>query len=94
MNSNRITPFALGAAFLLLGGCEHAINEPPNAAAFGEPNRQTMMAQLVDPEPVYDEPVQTSGEHAAQAAERYRTDKVKRPERVRTTQGTSGSGGN
>ncbi|WIW90619.1 hypothetical protein K3M67_16195 (plasmid) [Sphingobium sp. V4] len=47
---------------------------------FGEANRQTMAAQVVNPLPVYDTPLpETSGEHAEQAITRYRTDKVKRP---------------
>lgn len=91
MNSDRIAPIALGAALLLLGGCEHGLNEPPNAAAFGEPNRQTMLAQVVDPDPQYEEAVApTSGEQAAKAVQRYRTDTVKQPERVRTSQGSGG----
>jgi hypothetical protein len=53
---------------------------------FGEANKQTMAAQVIDPNPTYDDPVpETHGEHAAQAVERYRTDKVKLPDRVRTT---------
>lgn len=62
---------------------------------FGEANRQTMAAQIIDPAPDYDYAVpETSGEHAAQAAERYRTDKVKQPVRTSTTKSvTGGSGG-
>ena len=53
---------------------------------FGEANRQTLAAQIIDPEPRYARPVPgASAEHAAQAIERYRTDKVKMPDRVRTT---------
>ena len=47
---------------------------------FGEANRQTMAAQVVNPRPVYDTPLpESSGDHANQAITRYRTDKVKRP---------------
>lgn len=60
---------------------------------FGEANRQTMAAQIIDPAPDYDYAVpETSGEHAAQAAERYRTDKVKQPVRMSTTRSVTGSG--
>lgn len=53
---------------------------------FGEANRQTFAAQVIDPAPVYDKSVaETHGEHAAQAVERYRQDKVKLPDRVKTT---------
>ena len=65
---------------------------------WGEANRQTMAAQIIDPTPVYDYAIPaSSGDLAAKAIERYRTDKVKKPERVQTskigTQG-GGSGGN
>jgi hypothetical protein len=81
-------------ALLLLSGCEHGMmGAPQDAAEFGEPNRQTMMAQVVDPDPQYEEPLETSGEHAAQAIERYRTDRVKQPARVRSTQNQGGGGG-
>ena len=47
-----------------------------------------MMAQVVNPVPEYDTlNPPTSGEHAGQAAERYRTDKVKQPENVSTSSG-------
>jgi type IV pilus biogenesis protein CpaD/CtpE len=61
---------------------------------FGEANRQTMAAQIVDPAPVYETASAAgSGEHAAQAIERYRTDKVKKPEKLRTSNGIAGGGG-
>lgn len=94
MNSDRLRILALCAVPLLLAGCETAVIAPPNAAAFGEPNRQTMMAQVIDPDPRYDEAVPpTSAEHAAQAADRYSKDKVKQPPRVRSTVGSGGGGG-
>ncbi|NVE94178.1 hypothetical protein [Altererythrobacter lutimaris] len=53
---------------------------------FGEANRATYAAMVVNPDPKYDKPIPaSSAEHAAQAIERYRTDAVKRPERVETT---------
>jgi len=60
---------------------------------WGEANRQTMAAQIIDPAPQYDYAVpETSGEHAQQAIERYRKGEVKKPERVRTSDVTSGGG--
>lgn len=57
---------------------------------FGEANRATFAAMVVNPDPQYDTPIPaTSAEHAAQAIERYRTDKVKVPERVTTTESIS-----
>ena len=92
MNSKRGQWLAL-AAVTLLAACDQDVNRtgtPP--AAFGEANRQTMMAQVVDPDPVYDDagPATSAGK-AAQAAERYRKDAVKRPDRVRSTSVSSGS---
>jgi hypothetical protein len=88
------------AVLPLLAGCASvpSLYEEPTDAKFGEANRQTMMAQVIDPDPVYEGPAVTSGEHAAGAVERYRTDTVKEPESVSTTSGagggSSGSGSN
>lgn len=87
MNSKLVTALALGGSVLLLAGCEHALGARPDAAAFGEPNRQTMMAQVIDPDPQFDGPMEGSGDLTAQAIERHRTDRVKQPERIRTTSG-------
>lgn len=83
---------ALGSILVLLVACEH--NYPgPAASNYGDANRMTMAAQVVDPDPQYDTlNPPTSGEHSGQAAERYRTDKVKRPVKTSSTQ-TSGGGG-
>ncbi|WP_394727351.1 hypothetical protein [Altererythrobacter sp. GH1-8] len=61
---------------------------------FGEANRATYAAMVVNPDPQYDTPIPaSSAEHAAQAIERYRTDQVKQPERIETTDVGSGGGG-
>ena len=74
---------------LALGGCAtNALTEKPGDLKFGAPNRQTMMAQVIDPDPVYTAPATSSAAHAADAVERYRTDKVKQPDSVRTTDST------
>ncbi len=52
-----------------------------------------MMAQVVNPDPYYEDDLTTSGEHAADAIERYRNDEVKEPQSVRTTNVGTGSGG-
>ncbi len=58
---------------------------------FGEANRATYAAMVVNPDPVYEDPIPpTSAEHAAQAIDRYRNDKVKQPERIKTTQKSTG----
>lgn len=95
MRSNRILAFA---AFFTLAGCTAdgtgglVYNTGPDT--FGEANRQTMAAQVVDPDPVYETAVaSTSGEHTAQAIDRYRTDKVKKPDKLRTSNSTTGGSG-
>ena len=53
---------------------------------FGESTRQTFAAQVIDPVPQYDQLVpESSADHAARAADRYRKDTVKRPDQVRTS---------
>lgn len=72
---------------LSLTGCHHDFERAFGAdPSWGEANRQTMAAQIVDPEPDYafDE-METSADHSSQAIERYRNDKVKQPDNVRTT---------
>ena len=84
---------ALPLAALLTACNQGEVASAPPPAKFGDANRITMMAQVIDPDPQYAEPMATSAEHAAQAIERVRTDKVKQPERVRSTQRISGGGG-
>ena len=77
----------------LLSGCAtNPLFEEPGDAAFGEANRQTLMAQVVDPAPVYDQPMTASAEHAANAVARYQTDTVKQPESIKTTNVGTGGG--
>ncbi len=86
IDARRLALFALLPA---LAGCE-TIYEP-QASHFGDANRMTMAAQVVDPDPQYDTlNPPTSGEHAGQAGERYRTDKVKKPVRQSSTSGGGG----
>jgi hypothetical protein len=84
------------AATALLAGCmgDDLASTGKPASSFGEANRQTMMAQIINPEPEYDTLVPpSSAQHAAQAIDRYATDRVKQPERVSSTESiTSGSG--
>ena len=81
------------AALAMLQACEEHLASAPPPAPFGEANRQTMMAQVVNPAPYYeDHNPPTSGEHAADAVERYRNDRVKQPESVDTASTGGGSG--
>lgn len=79
---------ALLLASPLLAACAHDLaNGGEEVSTFGEPNRQTMMAQVIDPDPEYEFNVHdSSAEHAAQAIERYRADKVKQPDTIRSTE--------
>ena len=90
MNTDRIRHtrlLALTCAALALPACtqgfatgDHALSE------FGEANRQTMMAQVIEPEPQYDTLVPaTSADHAAQAIDRYNADQVKQPPSIATS---------
>lgn len=94
MNS-RLTSLAI-VGTLALAGCAQTHTgelETIDPADFGEANRQTYAAMVIDPDPQYDEPLATSAEHAADAAERYRNDAVKQPDSIRTTSGTGTGGG-
>ncbi|WP_066553645.1 hypothetical protein [Croceicoccus bisphenolivorans] len=57
-----------------------------NPEDFGEANRMTYAAMVVDPDPEYDGPMEGSGERAATAVEAYREGSVQEPERVTSTQ--------
>lgn len=88
------TKLAAAFALALLAGCA-----TDGATAFGEDstwgeaNRQTFAAQVIDPAPQYDTAApQGSGKQAADAIERYRTGTVKKPERIETSKGTGSSG--
>lgn len=96
MNSDR-RPVRIAAATalaLLLGACADQSTAVGriDPADFGEANRQTYAAMIIDPDPVYDTELPTSAEHAAAAVERYRTGKVKQPDRVSSTSVGGGSG--
>jgi len=83
-----IVPALLAA--LALAGCASDQNSLASTlgadSSWGEANRQTMAAQIIDPAPRYDTLVaEAQGTRAATAVERYRTDKVKRPDRQMTS---------
>lgn len=90
MITDKVRIAIAASALVTLGACaDNSMFERPGDAAFGEANRQTMMAQVVNPDPEYDTELVTSGDHAAEAIERYRTDSVKQPAKVSTTQGAA-----
>lgn len=68
----------------------------PNDPTFGGAVRSNYALQVINPDPHYDGATVEGGEGARSAAavERYRTDKVKKPATIRSTQsGNGGSGG-
>ena len=76
----------------ILTACAHDGGGAGPASTFGEANRQTMLAQVIEPDNVYEEAVPpASAAAAAQAVDRYRKDTVKKPERIRSTSVSSGS---
>jgi len=83
-------------AVLLLGGC---VNQPSGrpyiggADNWGEANKQTLAAQVIDPMPVYDTPFEASAQKAVAASDRYYADKVKQPDRVTTSKAEAGGAG-
>jgi len=89
MNTKLIASCGL---FALLGGCatygsvETGRFDPED---FGEANRMTYAAMIVDPDPEYDEPMESSGERAVGAVQAYEEGSVEEPERVTSTE-TSG----
>lgn len=94
ITDRRFLLLSVAGSALLLSGCETGFRDMKGEiTSFGEANRQTMMAQVVDPDPQYDEALRTSAEHAGQAADRYHKDRVKKPERVKSTAATGGGGG-
>jgi len=77
---------AAAALALTAAGCT------PTDATFGNAVRQTMAAQVVNPDPQYEDTIPTTeGATAAKAVDRYRTDKVKRPDTIRTTDTQTGA---
>ena len=84
---------AVLVALAMLQACDEELASAPPPASFGEANRQTMMAQVVNPAPYYEDlNPPTSGEHAADAVDRYRNDRVKQPESVDTASAGGGGG--
>jgi hypothetical protein len=69
-----------------------ALGCTPNDVNIGASARHNNVAQIVEPDPKSDEDQKTEGSVVAGAQERYRTDRVKKPATIRTTQGGSGGG--
>lgn len=87
MNTKHV--IVAGAAMLGLSGCATYGNMDGayDPQGFGEANRQSYAAMVVNPEPVYTEDMTASGEKAADAIKRYQDDAVKQPDPVTSTSG-------
>lgn len=69
-----------------LAGCT------PVDTGFGDSVKTNIATQVIDPDVTYDAPLASAaGAKMAPAVERYRTDKVKTPKGIRTTNVGSGS---
>ena len=76
----------VSAALLVVSACT------PNDIGLGDAARSNYAAQIVNPEPVYEDAMVANGTQAAAGQERYRKGTVKKPVGVKTTTGGSGSG--
>lgn len=87
MNIDPRITIGVAAAALTVAGCT------PTDISFGNAVRQTMAAQVVDPDPQYDGSGHTTDAAKTGAAvKRYRSDAVKQPETISTTTKQGGSG--
>ena len=94
MNIKPVVTLALGAG--ILAGCASTYSAQSGMIApedFGEANRQTYAAMIVNPDPVYTQPMETSAESAAAAVERVRQRDVEVTEAEDTTSLSGGGGG-
>ena len=78
-----------GLAVLALGACTNndgRFDLTQGDPTWGEANRATMAAQVVNPSPEYENPIPpTSASNAVRAADAYRAGTVKQVERISTT---------
>ena len=93
IDAKRFGLVVMGVA--MLGGCTFdprtgKLVEPH--PELGEASRQTFLAQVVDPDPVYPQPATSSGDQAARAINAYREGKVEQPKAPAPTVSGSGSG--
>ncbi|UOR16403.1 hypothetical protein [Qipengyuania aquimaris] len=91
MNTKRTRILLAGAAILAASACTNndgRLDLTQGDPTWGDANRATMAAQVIDPSPEYDTPIPpTSASNAVRAADRYREGTVEQPERIKTTDG-------
>lgn len=66
----------------------------PNDIGLGDAAKANYAAQIVEPDPVYEDALVANGSQTAGAQERYRKGTVKKPVGVKTTTGGTGSSSN
>ncbi|AKQ43139.2 hypothetical protein CP97_03880 [Aurantiacibacter atlanticus] len=88
-----ITAAALASTLAACAGTHGVKSGMYDPEAFGEANRQTFAAMVVNPDPVYAAPMVTSAAQVAAAVQRYRDRQVVQPQREDTTSIGSGGGG-
>lgn len=95
-SSRMILAATVGA--LALGACAQTVDQRTGSVdrQFGEAVAWNKAVQTVDPDPVYTADATkpgSAGSKAVAAARRYRTDQVKKPESIGTSEGGGGGGG-
>lgn len=90
MPIDRKTLALTGLASLAAAGCtntEGRLDLTQGDPTWGDANRATMAAQVIDPSPEYADPIPpTSAVNAVRAADAYREGQVEQPERISTTE--------
>ena len=77
--------FMASATLLVMSACT------PNDIGLGDSIKANYAAQIVNPEPVYEDAMVADGNQTAAGQERYRKGTVKKPVGVKTTAGGIGS---
>ena len=84
----------LGIAILSVSACmtpDGRLDLEPHDLTWGDANRATMAAQVVDPSPEYEDPIPpTSASNAVRAIDNYREGNVEEVETISTTEGGGG----
>lgn len=92
MSSKRVSAAAISALALALSACATVDKEAfgYQDPSWGEANRATMAAQVINPNPEYETLVpETSAVNAVNAIDRYRDGRVEQPDRISTTEALS-----
>lgn len=98
MNIDRNRIALAVAATLAASACTNTdgrLDLSQDDPTWGDANRATMAAQVIDPSPHYDNPIPpTSASNAVRAIDAYRAGEVEEVETISTTESISGSGPN